>query len=84
MFEEDIRRNIDELYKNRNRNLEYNPGCLKQDKNLDLKPAHKLTGREKHAIDKDKKKYADYLLTIAENKIIARRAHMRLKTLAEC
>lgn len=64
--------------------MEYNPGCLQQDKNLDLKPVKKLTGREKCAIEKDKRKYADYLLSIAENKIISRRAHMRIKTLAEC
>lgn len=79
-----IEKELDELYKNRPRDLDYNPGRLAQDKDLDLRPYHTLSGRQRCSLDKDRRKYADYLLTYAEDKVLARRTHMRTKCLAEC
>ena len=79
-----IETHLDQLYQNRPRGLDYNPGRLPQDKDLDLRPYHTLTGRQKCSLDKDRRKYADYLLTLAEQKILKRRAHMRTKCLAGC
>lgn len=79
-----IDKNFDALYRNRPRGLDYNPGRLPQDKDLDLKPYDALTGRQKSSLDKDRRKYADYLLSLAEKKVLTRRNHMLTKRLHEC
>lgn len=79
-----IERELPALYAARPRDLDYNPGRLAEDKDLDLRPYQTLTGRQRCSLDKDRRKYADYLLTFAEDKVLARRTHMRTKRLAEC
>lgn len=46
-------------------------------------PYDKLTGHQKMKLEKEKKKYADYLLDQCENYVFKRRYRMREKLIAE-
>ena len=75
-----IEKNLEHLYKNRPREIKY--GLAKEiesDRNLDLTLRENLSGRQKSTLDKDKRRYAEYLMDISEAKVMARRAHVRNK-----
>lgn len=65
MLESYIRTNFDDLYRNRQREVDYNPKALERD--LDLIDFNKLTDRQKCMLDKDRTIYYEWLLTQAEN-----------------
>ena len=75
-----IDQHLEYLYSIRPRDLDYGQTAFAVD--LDLVPEGQLTGRQKSLLYKDKLKYADYLLTVTEAKIMARRAHIRNATIA--
>ena len=57
--------NIDELYKNRDRTIDYvqlKRGAIYESKDLDLIDPALLTGRQKNLLKKDKEKYAEWLM----------------------
>jgi len=55
----------------------YNEKLPENLRNLDLRPFHSLTNREKNILEADKRCYGEYLMTISEEKVTARRFNMR-------
>jgi len=78
-----VTENLEELYKNRPRDLIYNPSVHPADRDLDLREEGTLTGRQVNILENDKAVYAEYLLRVAEEKVRARRLHYRIKLLEE-
>ena len=83
LLQQFINHNIDHLYLNRPREIDYNPKCPENLKNLDMRPFNSLTNREKNILAADKATYGEYLLTISEEKVTARRFNMRSKLITE-
>jgi len=83
LLQQFIAHNIDHLYYNRPREIVYNEKLPDNLKNLDMRPFCSLTNREKNILQKDKNCYAEYLMTIAEEKVTARRFNMRSKLITE-
>ena len=81
LLERYIRHNFEDLYKNRPRNIDYNPKAL--EKNLDLIPFRKLTDRQKCILQKDRKVYYEWILTRGEDEVMKRRARIREKCIEE-
>jgi hypothetical protein len=52
LIERHVKENFDTLYRNRDREINYNTKCLERD--LDLIPYDRLTDRQKSLLDKDK------------------------------
>jgi len=83
LLQQFIAHNIDHLYYNRPREIVYNEKLPDNLKNLDMRPFCSLTNREKNILQKDKNCYAEYLMTISEEKVTARRFNMRSKLITE-
>lgn len=94
LFEKYIEDNIDELFKNRNRDDDERRQTTRQSnvddsrksitvKDLEKMPYKKLTPKQKLQIEKDKKKYGEWLLTEFENMVEGRRLNMRVKLVEE-
>lgn len=81
MWERDVNKNFEEYYRDRIREINYNPQALEKD--LDLIPYDQLTDRQKSLLDQDKKVYYDYLLDMGEKVVMRRRARIRIKTVDE-
>ena len=75
-----IKNNLEHLYAIRPKQVDY--GQNKFSIGLDEKPHDELTGRQKNLLHKDKLKYEEWLLTVTEDKIMARRAHIRMACVA--
>ena len=76
-----MRQNFDQLYRDRPRDVDYNPKALEKD--LDLIPYDQLTDRQKCKLDQDKVVYYNWMLTKGEDTVIARRARIRNKCVSE-
>lgn len=86
MIERYVRKNFEDLYKNRPRDKDYNPRALEKD--LDLIPYNRLSDRQKCILEKDRKVYYEWLISQGEKSAMARRARIREKcvelTYKEC
>lgn len=83
LLQQFINNNLEHLYKNRPREIDYNPKLPEDLKNLDMKPFSSLTNRQKNILEEDKRIYGEYLLSISEEKVTARRFNMRVKLIAD-
>lgn len=70
-----INLNLEYLFSIRPADVDY--GTPSYCANFDKRPIDQLTGREKNLLLKDKLRYEQWLLDICEEKVMARRAHMR-------
>lgn len=68
LLERYIRKNFEQLYTNRPRDVNYNreKGA---ERDLDLIPYEQLTGRQKNMLDRDRIAYEEWLFRYAENKV---------------
>ena len=78
--------NLEELYSQRKRDIDYNPGVLEKD--LDLIPFDQLTDRQKCILHKDKIAFFNWMFAEGEKIAISKRQKSRVKciktTYREC